>query len=73
MQEYSYELTDTFGGELNYSWVRRGKIRATSMLGAVRIAKRETGLNGQACARHDFGDSVELRPYGACLALTVNA
>ena len=24
MQTYSYEFTDTFGGEANYSWVKRG-------------------------------------------------
>ena len=26
MQTYSYEFTDTFGGEANYSWVKRGTV-----------------------------------------------
>jgi hypothetical protein len=26
MQTYEYEYTDTFGGEANYSWVKRGKV-----------------------------------------------
>ena len=26
MTTYEYEYTDTYGGEANYSWVRRGKV-----------------------------------------------
>lgn len=42
---YFVELTDTFGGEANYSWVRRIICRAKSEKGAARILARETGLN----------------------------
>lgn len=26
MNTYRYEYTDTFGGEANYSWIKRGKV-----------------------------------------------
>lgn len=26
MQSFEYEFTDTFAGEANYSWVKRGKV-----------------------------------------------
>jgi hypothetical protein len=26
MQKYQFEYTDTFAGEANYSWVKRGKV-----------------------------------------------
>lgn len=42
---YFVELTDTFGGEVNYSWVQRIICRAKSEKGAARILARETGLN----------------------------
>jgi hypothetical protein len=27
MHTYNYEYTDTFGGDANYSWVQRGKVK----------------------------------------------
>jgi hypothetical protein len=39
------EMTDTFAGEANYSWVTRFKVHASSPLGAIRKLARETGLN----------------------------
>lgn len=49
------ELTDLFGGELNYSTVNRYKIEAVSMLGAVQKLARYTGLN----FRKQYGDAWE--------------
>lgn len=31
---YFVEVTDTFGGEANYCWVRRYKVSASSKLGS---------------------------------------
>lgn len=42
---WELELTDTFGGEANYSWVRRERITAKTMLGAVQKFAKESGLN----------------------------
>lgn len=46
MHTYNVELTDTFGGEANYSWVRRFSVKARTMRGAVIKANREIGDYG---------------------------
>lgn len=43
--DYYIEVTDTFGGEANYSWVRRYKVRSVSMLGAVNKLSRHYNLS----------------------------
>ena len=45
MNTYKIEITDTFGGEANYSWVTRHEIKAKSILGAVQKLSRMSGLN----------------------------
>ena len=42
---YFIEITDTFGGEANYSWVTRHVIRAKSERGAVNALSRRSGMN----------------------------
>jgi hypothetical protein len=41
---FEYEVTDTFGGEANYCWVRRGTVRARSLRGAIRVIKAREGI-----------------------------
>jgi len=60
------EYTDTFGGDANYSWVRRAELKEGSDLSLVRQAKKAFGLNGVRCKREDWGDMIILRPYGYC-------
>lgn len=69
--QYEYEFTDTFGGEANYSWVHQGDVEAKSDLAAVRKIKAELGLSGVDCKREDYGDMIELRPYGTCTVLFI--
>lgn len=38
------EITDTFGGDANYSWVTRHIIRAKSQRGAVNALSRRSGI-----------------------------
>ena len=45
---YFIEITDTFGGEANYSWVTRHAIRAKSELGAVQRMSSLAGLHWHA-------------------------
>lgn len=52
---YFVEHTDTFGGEANYSWVRRYKVTSTTPRGAAQAVGKETGLAWRKVA--DFGDS----------------
>ena len=40
---YFIEVTDTYGGEANYSWVRRYLVSATSFRGAISKLAREYG------------------------------
>jgi len=63
MAFYFIEVTDTFGGQANYSWVEKYCIEATEA-SVMRRAKREIGWNGVRCDRFDHGDTVELRPRG---------
>lgn len=75
---YEYEYTDTFGGEANYCWVKRGSIaacesengRATTR-DAKRKAKAAVGLSGIRGEWSEYGDTLEFRPRGMCSVLFV--
>ena len=47
--EVHVEYTDLFGGEANYSWVKRFDFDATNMtdLQIIRRAKSELGISGK--------------------------
>lgn len=67
---YNIEVTDTFGHEPNYAWVRRYELTVpdgTSWGAVVRRAKRLIGWSGVRCTRVDYGDMTELRPVGECM------
>jgi len=36
LKSYTVEITDTYGGEPNYCWVRRFEVSASSILGAIK-------------------------------------
>ena len=63
--KWDYEHTDTFGGEANYCWVNRGTVN-TKGKNPVKAVKAALGMQGVACRRFDYGDMIELRPYGIC-------
>jgi len=63
----NYEYTDTFGGESNYSWVRRGTVTAKTERGLVRAAKKAVGLNGVRGRWRYNGEA--FIPYGSCTIL----
>lgn len=69
-----FELTDTFGGESNYSWVRRHEVEVPSDISrrsAVTMAKKWAGWTGFRCDTWDFGDLYDIRPHGICQVLFV--
>lgn len=74
------EVTDTFGGEANYSWVNRAthgydEHEAPSRLGVVRMAKKFAGLTGQDCDVEYSNDQVTIRPVcpsAPCIVCFVN-
>ena len=70
---YQMELTDTFGGDANYSWVRRAPLPTCkdTRRARVRAAKSWAGFTGMRCAVEDYGDSLTIRPAGLCQVLFV--
>ena len=72
--QFQAEYTDTFGGEANYSWVRRETFEAdqnaTNAL-IMRRAKAAVGLSGVRGKTEDMGDTLAFRPYGICAVLFV--
>lgn len=66
---FDCELTDTFAGEANYSWVKRATlIYSTEPTDRALIlaAKRALGLTGIKCTREDYQDTIQLDPRGYC-------
>lgn len=69
---FRWEFTDTFGGEANYSWVRRGLIyaphgpdesfshedRQRYEARVCRAARKAAGLTGVRSKRSYYGDCV---------------
>lgn len=78
---YDVEVTDTFGGEANYCWVRRYKVRIPLMdsEGAAerkkyearikREIKKAASMTGVRGNWSDFGQGYEFRPRNACIVL----
>lgn len=69
MSTFKIEVTDTYGGEANYCWVRRYKYKAKSMLGAIRMLSREYG--GQWRKESDYGDMARYNLKNACICAFV--
>jgi hypothetical protein len=65
---WSFELTDTFAGEANYAWVRRGTVKASTPSGAIRAAKRALGITGKHTSEK-YSDLVSVRFGSACVVL----
>ena len=61
------EMTDTFGGEANYCWVKRFIVKATTFKGAIRIVAKETGYSGRIKKVWDLGDETRHDVKGACI------
>jgi hypothetical protein len=71
----SYEYTDTFAGETNYSWVKRGSIelpKDSSETAIVKSVKRELGLTGIKCDRLHYSDQITLKPRNYCQIIFIN-
>lgn len=64
---FTVEYTDTFGGEANYSWVKRFTLNHKGTdLALVRVVKKMLGLNGVRAKVYYHGDTIEVRPSGSC-------
>jgi len=67
MNTYFFEMTDTFGGEKNYCWIKRFKVTAKSYTHAVSKVSRETGYHFRNIARQY--DMKEWKAKKACVVL----
>lgn len=68
------EHTDTFGGEANYSWVRREEFEMkpeATRIAVVREVKRRMGINNRTITI-DLGDSLALKFVGMAQILFIN-
>ena len=74
--KFHVEYTDTFGGEANYSWVRRETIEvpgdAKQSL-VIKRAKASIGITGVRGKVVDIGAGYEFRPYKYCTVMFVTA
>ena len=61
MPVFHFEMTDTFGNELNYSWVKRFSIEAKSLKSAQIKLSKEVGFNFQF-------DGAKYKAKKACIA-----
>ena len=61
---FRLEVTDTFGGEANYCWVKRSQTKATSRRGVLNAVKRLAGWDGwcRVVVHQWDGAYMELRP-----------
>lgn len=70
MMTFECEITDTFGGETNYSWVRRATFEAPSNATdrqLVRLGKKALEITGTRCKTSHHGDMIQLDVVGACI------
>lgn len=71
MNKYYAELTDTFGGEANYSWVTRFHVTAKNERGAINKLARHIGLNFRK--DWDSGDTVRFNSKSGATCLFLSA
>ena len=75
MCTWDIEVTDLFGGEANYAWVERSKLRVPddiSDLALVRRIKSVAGYSGIRGRATVMGDSVEIRFPACCVVIFAN-
>ena len=69
METWNIKITDTFGGEANYCWVKRYTVQAKSILGAVQKIAREHGAGWKV--DYSDGDFARYNLTGACVCMFV--
>lgn len=72
LTKYQVEVTDTFSGEANYSWVHRYTIECKPGVSPVRKAKKAAGWENVRCSTMNDGDFISLVPAGMCQIMFIN-
>ena len=78
IMKWSAELTDTFGGQANYSWVQREDLKVNANYSGpwiVRTAKAAFGLTSVPHKTEDYGHSmtVHFPSINSVLFLTLDS
>lgn len=68
--QFFVEMTDTFSGEANYSWVNRFLVKASTMRGAIRKVTHATGY--PAKMDYSTGDLARYNVPGCALCYFVS-
>ena len=64
---YDIEVTDTFGGEANYCWVRRGTTKGRTKRQLFRDVRSLAGWPiSVRVDTHQHGECLVFRPRGLC-------
>ena len=74
MPTMNVEYTDTFSGEVNYSWVKRIECEYPENAKdpqIKQIAKKEMSLSGVRGKWSNFGDMLQFVPNNSCTILFV--
>lgn len=61
MKTFYIEMTDTFGGDLNYCWLTYFKVNASTIRGAISKVSKETGFKFR-------NNGLYYKVKGACIA-----
>ena len=69
LHTFHIEITDTYGREANYSWVKRTRVKAISERGAIAAYARENGAGWRKS--WDNGMTVRYDLKGACVCAFV--
>ena len=68
-QLFKIEVTDTFGGEANYSWAKRYEFLAVSPLGAMQMLAKAYGSGWTK--DYETGDLARYNLKNACVCAFV--
>jgi len=69
-ESFFVEITDTFGGESNYSWVNRFIVKASTFRGAISKVSKETGYSFKCVM--SAGDMSRYDAKSACICAFVS-
>lgn len=67
---FDIEMTDTFGGETNYSWVTRSEDKTSRTLsGAIRKFKKDNGITARHRITCNTGDFLRVDLVKTCICI----
>ena len=75
MCKYLVEMTDTYSGQANYSWLQTASIEAEADASSAKLIRRaKKALGVRTCAHRvsDYGDLIRLDLRNACVVIFIS-